>query len=60
MTLKVGMSRILPVIRKHKIAFICTNQVRAELDPVEQRRGKTIRMASAWSTQHQIRILSDG
>jgi RecA/RadA recombinase len=52
MTLKVGMGRILPVIRKHKIGFICTNQVRANFNAVGH--AKKTKMAAAWATQHQI------
>jgi RecA/RadA recombinase len=54
LTLKDGLKRILPVLRRHHIALITTNQVRAELDPVEQMRGKTVKMAAAWATQHYI------
>lgn len=51
-TLQDGLKRILPVIRKHKIALIMTNHVRAELDPKEQMRGKTVKMAGAWAGKH--------
>jgi RecA/RadA recombinase len=51
-TIKDGLARILPVIRKHKIAFICTTHVRAEMDMKEQMRGKTIKMQASWATKH--------
>lgn len=54
LTLKEGLKRIIPVLRKHNIALICTNQVRAELDPIEQMRGKKMKMASSFATQHFI------
>jgi RecA/RadA recombinase len=53
-TLKDGFKRIQSVLRKYGIAMICTNQIRAELDAVEQMRGNKIKMASAFSTQHYI------
>lgn len=52
MTLKVGMGRILPVIRKYNIGLICTNQVRANFNAMGH--AKKTKMAAAWATQHQI------
>jgi RecA/RadA recombinase len=54
LTLKDGLKRIIPVLRKYNIGLICTNQVRAELDPIEQMRGKKMKMASSFATQHFI------
>jgi RecA/RadA recombinase len=51
-TVQDGLKRILPVIRKYKIALVLTTHVRAEIDPREQMRGKTIKMASAWASKH--------
>lgn len=51
-TIQDGLKRILPVIRKYKIALILTTHIRAEIDPKEQMRGKTIKMASAWASKH--------
>jgi RecA/RadA recombinase len=51
-TIKDGLMRILPTIRKYNIALICTAHVRAEMDMKEQMRGKTIKMQAAWATKH--------
>lgn len=51
-TLKEGLLRIMPVIRKYDIALIVTAHVRAEMDQAEQRRGKTVKMNAAWATKH--------
>lgn len=53
-TLKEGLMRILPIIRKHKIALVCTAHVRAEMDMQEQMRGKTIKMQASWATKHMF------
>jgi hypothetical protein len=52
MTIQVGLSRILPVVRRHKIALVMTTHVRAEMDQAEQMRGNHVRMASSWATKH--------
>jgi RecA/RadA recombinase len=51
-TLQDGLKRILPTIRKYKIALLMTTHVRSELDQKEQMRGKTIKMAGAWASKH--------
>lgn len=51
-TLQDGLKRILPVIRRKRIAVIGTAHARAELDQVEQMRGKKTKMAAAWATKH--------
>jgi RecA/RadA recombinase len=56
LTISTGLKRILPVIRRQKIAFICTDHVRAEMDPKEQMRGKTVKPASAWATKHALEV----
>lgn len=52
LTQSEGIKRILPIIRKHKIALISTNHARAELDPKEQMRGKKIKMAGGFAMKH--------
>jgi RecA/RadA recombinase len=52
LTIKDGLMRILPVIRKYNIALVCTAHVRAEMDPKEIARGKTVKMAAAWAAKH--------
>jgi len=51
-TLQDGLQRILPIIRRNKIALLMTTHVRAEMDQVEQMRGKTVKMASAYASKH--------
>ena len=51
-TLQDGLMRILPVIRRNKIALVMTTHVRAEMDQLEQMRGKTLKMASAYAAKH--------
>lgn len=52
LTIQKGLKRILPVIRKHRIALVLTAQVRAEMNQLEQRRGHETKMAAAWATRH--------
>lgn len=52
LTVSEGLKRILPIIRKHKIALISTVHARAELDMQEQMRGKKIKMAGGWAMKH--------
>lgn len=51
-TIQEGLSRIWPVIHRHKIALYLTTHVRAEQDPQEQMRGNTVRMDGAWFLKH--------
>lgn len=53
-TAQTLMARILPFIRKHKIGFIGTAHVGAELDQVEQMRGNKLRIKTAAGTNHRI------
>jgi RecA/RadA recombinase len=57
-TLQDGLKRILPTIRKYKIALIMTTHVRAELDPMQQKLGKTVKMAGAWASKHMAEIFA--
>ena len=52
LTLQTGLKRILPVIRKHKIALILTCHIRAEMDQLEQKRGNKVRMAMPLGVEH--------
>ena len=58
LTIKDGLKMILPVLRRHKIAAIFTAHIRAELDQLEQMRGKTVKMAAAWATKHTAEIFA--
>lgn len=51
-TIKDGLQRIMPTIRKYGIAFICTAHIRAEMDMAEQMRGKKVKMNAAWAAKH--------
>lgn len=51
-TVQDGLKQILETIRHKRIAFLATAHVRAELDPVQQMRGKKTKMAAAWAAQH--------
>ena len=53
-----GLKRILPIIRKYKIALVLTTHIRAELNMQEQMRGKTVRMASAFASQHMAEFFA--
>lgn len=48
------MLKVLPILRRHNIAFICTAHVGAELDPIEQMRGHKLRIKTAAGTNHRI------
>jgi hypothetical protein len=54
LTVQTGLKRILPVIRKYDIALIIVDQVRAEMDMWEQKRGNKFKMQSSYGTQHGI------
>lgn len=51
-TLQDGLMRILPIIRRNRIALVMTTHVRAEMDQLEQMRGKTVKMAAAFAAKH--------
>lgn len=51
-TIQDGLKQCLETIRHKKLAFVCTAHVRAEMDPVQQMRGKKVKMAAAWAAQH--------
>lgn len=51
-TIQEGISRIMPVQRKHKIAISAIAQLRSEQDPVEQMRHKTTKMSGAFALKH--------
>lgn len=46
----IGLKNILPIIRKHKIALICTSHVRANLDAGMY--GPKKKMAGGWAQKH--------
>lgn len=55
-TLQDGLMRILPVIRRNRIALVMTTHVRAEMDQLEQMRGNTVKMAAAFGVKHMAEL----
>lgn len=51
-TIGEGMSRILPVLRRNKIALLCTSHARAELDVAQQMLHKTWKMDAGYAFKH--------
>lgn len=54
LTLQEGFKRIIPVLRKYKIALIATAQQRAEMNQIEQRRGNDYKVALASGALHAL------
>lgn len=50
LTIQKGLTRILPIIRRNKIALVCTEQIRANLDAGMY--GKKEKMGGAWAEKH--------
>ena len=55
-TIQDGLMRILPTIRRNRIALIMTTHVRAEMDQHEIMRGNTMKMASAYAAKHMAEL----
>lgn len=51
-TIQKGLKRILPVIRRNKIALVVISQQRSELDQWEVKRGNKTKAAVSHATQH--------
>ena len=51
-TIQDGLARILAPLRRRKISLIMTTHARAELDRVENMRGKDKKMAAAFALKH--------
>lgn len=51
-TIQTGLKRILPVQRKHNFSVILIAQARAEMDPLEIKRGNDVKMGASYGTQH--------
>lgn len=50
LTIGKGLKRILPIIRKHKIAIVCCEHIRGNLDA--GRYGPKEKMAGGWAEKH--------
>jgi RecA/RadA recombinase len=50
LTIQKGLKAILPILRKHRISFIATSHVRANLDAGMY--GPKMKMAGAWAQKH--------
>lgn len=57
-TIKLGLEMILPTLRRNKIALIATTHVRAEMDMLQQMRGKKVKAQAAWATQHILEFFA--
>lgn len=53
LTIQDGLKRVLDVQRKYRFAMLLVDQVRAEMDPIEQMRGNKFKMRSSLAVQHQ-------
>ncbi len=51
-TVQIGMKRILETIRKYNITLVVIDQVRAEMDDLERKRGNKFKMQSSFGIQH--------
>jgi RecA/RadA recombinase len=51
-TITDGLKQVVETIRHKRIALLATDQIRAEMDQLQQMRGKKVKMASAWAAQH--------
>jgi RecA/RadA recombinase len=51
-TLGDGFKRILPIQRKYNFAILLAAHVRAEMDPLEIRRGNKVKMGLAFAVKH--------
>lgn len=51
-TISDGLKRVSSILKQHRISTILTDQVRAELDMWEQKRGNNVKMASSWYVKH--------
>jgi RecA/RadA recombinase len=56
MTLQKGLKRIIPVLRRNKIAMICTSQVRAELDMWAAKRSP-VKPGLSWGALHGLEYI---
>lgn len=52
LTIQEGLKRILPVQRKIGFGMILTSHVRAQMDPIEVKRGNKYRINSSFGQQH--------
>lgn len=52
LTIQTGLKRILPTIRKYKVATTLVTQVRAEMDQWEQKRNGKFKMNASFGLQH--------
>ncbi|HVT63296.1 MAG TPA: hypothetical protein VHD33_07420 [Legionellaceae bacterium] len=53
-TLKIGLTKVLPIQKKFRIGLIHVAQVRSEMDQLEIRRGNKLRIALPHTAQHLI------
>jgi hypothetical protein len=51
-TIQEGLKRILPVQRRLRFGLVLTSHVRAQMDPLEVKRGNKYRIQSSFGQQH--------
>ena len=51
-TIQTGLKRILPVQRKHNFSVALVAQARAEMNPLEIKRGNDVKMGASFGVQH--------
>lgn len=51
-TVQIGLKKVLPVIRQHRIALVLIAQARGEMDMTEQKRGNKFKMQAGFGLQH--------
>lgn len=57
MTMQVGLKKVLPVIRKHKIFLLLNTHARDNMDPIEIRRGNKKKPAAANAVEHMAEFI---
>jgi RecA/RadA recombinase len=57
LTIQEGMGRILPVLRRKKIALLLTSQARAQLDPIQVMMKKTKKMDGSFGLLHLVEFV---
>ena len=54
LTVQTGMKRILDTIRDNNICLVLIDQIRAELNELERKRGNNFKMQSSFGVQHLV------
>lgn len=57
MTMQVGLKKVLPIIRKHKIFLLLNTHARDNMDPIEIMRGNKKKPAAANAVEHMAEFI---